>query len=115
MITKEQKQGEELLKTLIQKAWNNPEFKNQLVTNPKETISKEIGKKFELPNGRQIIVEDQTDNNKIFLNIPPQQFNLDDFELTDEQLEQVSGGDLVTGGLIALAFVVGVVIGVNSD
>ena len=114
MITKEQKQGEELLKNLIQKAWDNPEFKNQLVTNPKETISKEIGKEFELPNGRQLIVEDQTDSDKIFLNIPPQQLSLDDFELTDEQLEQVSGGDLV-GGLIAVAFIVGVIIGANSD
>ncbi len=93
MRTQEQlKQGQELLQKLIRKAWDNPEFKSQLVDNPKKTISVMVGNNnTSVQDGKEIVVEDQTDESVIYLNIPPQP-NLDEFELTEEELEMVSGG-----------------------
>ena len=44
-----------------------------------------------IPKGKKIVVEDQTESNVIYINIP-QKVNIDEFELTEEQLETVSGG-----------------------
>ncbi|RYE16575.1 MAG: NHLP leader peptide family natural product precursor [Sphingobacteriaceae bacterium] len=99
MITQEQqKQGAELLNTLAQKAWESSTFKNQLIENPIPTIESVTGHKMQ--PGINVIVEDQTDNSKIYLNIP-RKIELDELELTDEQLETVAGGtDLVAGVVI---------------
>lgn len=90
MVTQEQqKQGEELIKTLAQKAWENSTFKEQLVSNPIATIESITGQKMS-PEAK-VVVEDQTDESIIYLNIP-RKVEYDELELTDEQLETVSGG-----------------------
>lgn len=92
MITQEQqKQGVELMRTLVEKAWESSTFKDQLVKNPKETISQVTGRDVNsLSKEKKIIVEDQSDKSIIYINIPP---TYEDVELTAEELEIVSGGE----------------------
>jgi hypothetical protein len=100
MITQEQQtHGVELMKTLAQKAWESSTFKEQLIKNPASTIESVTGVKIQ--SNINIIVEDQTDTSKIFLNIP-RKIEISELELTDEQLEMVAGGtDLLTGIVVA--------------
>lgn len=86
-ITQEQKMYAEI----VQKAWENAEFKNELVNNPIEAIEKLTGKKLNLPEGKRIIVRDQTDESSLYINIPAKPNN-DDIELNENQLEMVAGG-----------------------
>ncbi|UPQ75682.1 NHLP leader peptide family RiPP precursor [Chryseobacterium nepalense] len=86
-ITQEQKMYAEI----VQKAWENAEFKNELVNNPIEVIEKLTGKKLNLPEGKRIIVRDQTDESSLYINIPAKPNN-DDIELNENQLEMVAGG-----------------------
>lgn len=111
MITKEQlRQGEEFLNILISKSWENQNFKNELIENPENTISKVFGTEaLEIVKNQKFIVEDQTDTNIVYLNIP-RKVDVDDFELTDEQLESVSGGDFVSGLIIAGCVIGGVAV-----
>lgn len=99
-ITEEQKkQGQKLYNTLIQKSWENNDFKEQLISTPNEVISQVLGKSY--PSKSKIVVEDQTDRNIIYLNIP-KKIDVEDIELTDEQLETVSGGEVFLGVLIGV-------------
>lgn len=101
MITKEQQQkGAELMKTLVEKAWENASFKDQLVNNPAAAIQSLTGKP--VSGDKRIVVEDQTDENVIYLNIPAEP-NLDELELNAEQLEQIAGGVTPTIAVVALA------------
>jgi hypothetical protein len=107
MITQEQQiQGAELIKTLAQKAWESSAFKEQLINNPVSTIESVTGQK--LQTDLKIVVEDQTDESVVYLNIPAKP-DLSTLELTDEQLEMVAGGtDFISGiayGLAALAII----------
>lgn len=86
-ITKEQ----ELLGTIISKAWEEKEFKELLVSDPVSAIEQVTGKKLSIPEGKRIVVRDQTDESTIYINIPAKQ-EMDDVELSEEQLDVVSGG-----------------------
>ena len=86
-LTREQ----ELLNTILQKAWEDEDFKSELMANPVESIRKLTGKEITLPDGKSMIVNDQTDATVIHLNIPPKP-NMEDVELNEEQLDMVSGG-----------------------
>jgi hypothetical protein len=86
-ITKEQK----LLQTIVQKAWEDTAFKQELIANPVDAIEKLIGKKINLPKGKTIVVRDQTAETVVYINIPAKS-NMDDVELNEEQLEIVAGG-----------------------
>lgn len=94
-ITKEQK----LLQTIIQKAWEDTSFKQELIINPVEAIEKLTGKKVNLPKGKTIVVRDQTEETVVYINIPAQP-NMDDVELNEEQLEIVAGGGNPTDPII---------------
>ena len=104
MITQEQqKQGQELIKTLAQKAWESSAFKEQLIKNPVSTIESITGQK--VPSDINVVVEDQTDTSKIYLNIP-RKVDIEELELTDEQLEMVAGGtDLIIGIGVGIALI----------
>lgn len=82
-------QGQELLKTLVEKAWQSPDFKNQLLTNPQTAIEAVTGKKSS--SNKKIVVEDQSSDSIIYFNIPAEP-KLDELELSAEQLEIVAGG-----------------------
>ena len=96
-ITQEQQeQGQELYQELVQKAWESSTFKEQLINNPNLAIEKVTGRKVNFDkmdsDNIKFKVEDQSDPNIIYLNIP-QKIDLENVELTPEQLEMISGGD----------------------
>lgn len=63
-----------------------------------------------LVENERLIVEDQSNTDIIYLNIP-QKINLENFELTDEQLELVSGGLIITALALAGYCLLGLAIG----
>ena len=90
MITQEQqKQGAELMNTLVQKAWEDASFKEQLIKNPISTLETITGQKIQ--NNLNVVVEDQSDESVAYFNIPAKP-DLSNLALTEEQLEQVAGG-----------------------
>lgn len=99
-VSKEyQQKGLNLVQDLVKKSWESEAFKQELIKNPKATIESLTGESFGTGENFKIVVEDQTDPSKIYINIP-RKFDEDDFELTDEQLENVSGGDITLGGVM---------------
>jgi hypothetical protein len=85
-------QEQKLYAEIVQKAWEDAEFKKELIANPVATIEKFIGKKLNLPEGKTLVVRDQTDESAVYINIPPAKQL--DAELSEEQLEAVAGGVL---------------------
>lgn len=83
-------QEQKLYAEVVQKAWEDAEFKKALIANPLEAIEKLTGKKLNLPEGKKLVVRDQTDESTVYINIPaaPEV----DAELSEEQLEAVAGG-----------------------
>ena len=116
-LTEQQKSGQELLSILITKSWENEEFKGNLINCPNETINNINGFKDSVSWNTKIIVEDQTDTSKVFINIP-RKLELSDMQLSDEQLETVSGGDVILAGvligLLAASAVYGISYAVGS-
>jgi len=90
-MKKETERGSALAQTLVSKSWNDSSFKSQLISDPETTIESHLGIKMDVPEGSNVIVEDQSDPNHIYLNIPRDILN-HETELTDEELEMVSGG-----------------------
>jgi len=88
---------------LIEKAWNDEDFKKNFVESPIATLEKMKGEKFPNPDNITLIVEDQSDPNTIYLNIPPN--FTDSGELTPEQLEAVVGGLYEFGKKVGRAYI----------
>ena len=88
-ITQEQK----LYQDVVQKAWEDVEFKKELTANPLDAIEKLTGVRLNLPEGKRIVVRDQSDASTVYINIPVPA-SADDVELNEEQLEQVAGGKI---------------------
>ncbi len=86
-LTKEQ----ELMQRIINEAWEDETFKQELVADPIAAIEKMTGEKVVLPDGKTLVVRDQTSEETIYINIPAEQ-NLENVELNEEQLEAVAGG-----------------------
>ncbi len=83
-------QEEKTYAEIVQKAWESPEFKSELTSNPIKAIEKLTGKKITLPAGKTLVVRDQTDESTVYINIPSK--SEVDAELNEEQLEMVAGG-----------------------
>ncbi|AUC16924.1 TOMM propeptide domain-containing protein [Tenacibaculum sp. SZ-18] len=81
----------QLFNQLVEKAWGDENFKNELIANPVDAIEKLTGKKLDLPEGKKIVVRDQTNESSVYINIPAKP-NIEDLQLTEEQLEAVAGG-----------------------
>ena len=88
---------------VINKAWEDDTYRAALINNPNDAIKSVTG--LQVPEGINLVFTDQTDSSVSFINIPPKP-NADDMELTDEQLEQVAGGEFFVGaavlGLVAV-------------
>ncbi len=75
---------------IVQKAWDDADFKKELTANPVVAIERLTGKKMNLPAGKALVVRDQTDESTVYINIPAKPEM--DFELSEEQLEAAAGG-----------------------
>lgn len=91
----------ELLKTVVNKAWESETFKLQLINDPETAIESLTGKTMTIPAGKRLVVRDQTNDSKIYLNIP-KKLDTEDLELTEEQLEAVAGGGPIKDGVVWL-------------
>lgn len=109
-ITKEQ----QLSAQVIQRAWEDSAFKSKLMANPVEEMEKLTGHKVNLREGQKLVVVDQSnesevitqsDDSTIYFTIPKKP-DMDSIELTEEELEAISGG------VTPACFYVGMVIGV---
>jgi hypothetical protein len=86
-ITKTQ----EVLQSIIQKAWEDAAFKQELIANPVKAIEELTGEKMNIPEGKTLVIKDQTDEAAIFINIPAEP-TMENMELNEKQLEEVAGG-----------------------
>jgi hypothetical protein len=83
-------QEQKLYAQIVQKAWEDADFKTALAADPLPTIENFLGKKLTLPEGKTLVVRDQTDESTVYINIPS--LPEIDAELSEEELEAVSGG-----------------------
>ncbi|KQM19129.1 class IIb bacteriocin, lactobin A/cerein 7B family [Chryseobacterium sp. Leaf201] len=84
-------QEKQLNAQVIERAWEDAQFKKELLEQPVETMEKLTGRKINLPNGQKLVVVDQMDESVVYFNIP-RKIDINSLELTEEQLEQVAGG-----------------------
>lgn len=85
------KNEEEVLRMVISRAWEDEIFRKNLVADPINTIENFTGVKIVIPEGKELIVNDQTDKSKVYVNIPGEP-EMDDIELTEDQLMKIAGG-----------------------
>lgn len=88
---------EQLFRTIVEKAWEDDSFKASLVADPVSAIEDMTGESMNIPEGKTVVVEDQTDKATIYLNIPAQASSddadaMDDMELSDDDLDIIAGG-----------------------
>jgi hypothetical protein len=83
---------QEILQSVVKKAWKDPAFKSSLIQNPVATIENYLGHPIHLPTGKNLAFVDQTDSTTIFINIPAEP-NMEDMELNEEALDIISGGE----------------------
>ena len=72
---------------LVEKCWKDPEFKKQILADPKSMLERHLGKK--LPGDLKIFVHEENAETLHF-SLPPAPTNAT--ELSDEDLEKVAGG-----------------------
>lgn len=82
---------QEIIQTVISKAWEDSNFRKELIADPVAAIEKLSGVKIVLPEGKILVIADQTDKSKVYLNIPSEP-EMENMELTEEQLESIAGG-----------------------
>jgi predicted metalloprotease len=84
---------------LIEKCWRDPEFKREVVKDPKGMLERHTGQK--LPTDLKIFIHEE-DVNTLHFALPPAPSNAT--ELSDEELEKVAGGtELVVAFSVTLA------------
>lgn len=86
-------QEQKLYAQVVQKAWEDAQFKADLMANPATAIEQLTGQRLNPPQGKTLMVRDQTDNGTVYINIPAK-LNTENVELNEEQLELVAGGDI---------------------
>ncbi len=75
--------GDEMLKQVVDKSALDADFRRQLLSDPKSTISEELG--ITIPDSMNIMVH-ESDMQTVHLALPP------DPNITEEQLEAISAG-----------------------
>lgn len=83
---------QQVIQKVISKAWEDIKFRKELLVNPVEAIEKLTGVSIVLPEGKELVVVDQTDKSKIYVNLPAEP-EIDNLELTEDQLEAIAGGE----------------------
>jgi hypothetical protein len=85
----------ELEAKVIAKAWQDEEFKQQLLNHPRATIIQEWGLK-DIPDDVDIKVIEEN-SNTLYIVLPMKPITTHGQELSEEQLEAVAGGIDVVG------------------
>lgn len=75
--------GDQMLEQIVEKSALDPDFRQQLLADPKAAISAELG--ITIPESMNIQVHD-SDMQTVHLALPP------DPHITEEQLEAISAG-----------------------
>ena len=104
-VTEKMERGQEAIARIVNKCHEDENFKANLFADPQSAIEELFGRKLNLPDDKEIKVVDQMDDRYIYINVP-QKLKIEDLELTDEELEQVSGGSFwggVAAGIAATA------------
>ncbi len=97
---------------LVARAWQEDEFKQELLSNPRAAFKREFGDAISLSEDVEIQVIEET--GKTFCMVIPKKPNMNTEELSEDQLEAVAGGigPLAALGIgVAATFVVGAVDG----
>lgn len=102
-------QEQKLNAQVIQKAWEDDQFMSELKANPVAAMERLTGQKINLPAGQKLVVADQSDESTIYFTIP-RKVNMDNLQLTPEQLEQVAGGLTPTFIALGYGFMAGVAV-----
>lgn len=76
---------------LISKAWKDEAFKQELLSNPKAVISRELGT--QIPDNVEVKVLEETPTS-LYLALPVKPSIGAEGELSDEELEAVAGGSI---------------------
>lgn len=84
---------EDLEAQLIERAWQDEAFRQELLCNPKAVLEAELGK--QLPSDLQITVVEETPNLN-YLVLPANPDRLTDQDLSAEELDLVAGGSMIT-------------------
>lgn len=87
------------IQTVINRAWADEHFKQSFIKNPKEIIERMTG--VIIPPSVDLVIHDQTNTKKTYLTIPPIP-NFDQMELSDEQLDSIAGGEVLTVSAVRL-------------
>ncbi len=74
---------------LVAKAWQDENFKRELLNNPKAVFEREIGQK--APESFEVTVVEETPNH-LYMVLPVKPAIEDSEELSDQALEAVAGG-----------------------
>ena len=97
---------------LIEKCWKDPEFKKEVVKDPKGMLERHTGQK--LPANLKIFIHEE-DANNLHFSLPPAPSNVT--ELSDDELEKVAGGTelvAVTVGLSLATIASGAAVGLDA-
>jgi hypothetical protein len=78
---------------LIERAWQDEAFRQELLCNPKAVLEAELGNK--LPQDLQITVLEETPTLN-YLVLPANPDRLTEQELSAEELDLVAGGSMIT-------------------
>ena len=89
---------------LIEKCWKDPDFKKQVISDPKGMLERHTGQK--LPAQIKIFIHEE-DANTLHFSIPLAPSNLT--ELSDDELERVAGGTDLLVVTTAMAATLGLV------
>ena len=84
---------------MIVKAWKDPAFRARLVSNPKAVFEQELGVALP-PDLKMTVLEETPDQLYLALPLSPEQTG--DTELTEEELQLVTGGAGVPTFLVSL-------------
>ena len=91
--------NDDLFKEVYEKYWSSADFREELNESPKEILEKTLKTEFNLEQGTSICINDQTCANKYYLNIPRERA-MKKLELTDEEMDVVTGGEIAVGILV---------------